>query len=81
MTAMADFAASGAFRFPAVFAADDMTALGEKLDAVLLGRPGRRLTGGVWTTVLPALTEIAAGLIGEGAFPVRALNATGHPNP
>jgi len=73
MTGMADFAASGAVRFPAVFAKDDMTALGEKLDAVLLGRPGRRLTGGVWTTVLPALTEIAAGLIGEGAFPVRAV--------
>jgi len=69
----ADFAASGAVRFAAVFRQDDMTALGEALDAVLLGRPGRRLMAGPWMTVLPALTRIAAGLIGEAAFPVRAV--------
>ena len=69
----ADFAASGAVRFPAVFTDHDMTALGVVLDAVLLGRPGRRLTEGAWTSVLPRLTRIAAGLIGEDAFPVRAV--------
>ncbi len=73
MMTVADFAASGAVRFPAVFGHDDMTALGDELDAVLLGRPGRRLTGGAWTSLLPALTEIAAGLIGDGAFPVRVV--------
>jgi hypothetical protein len=70
---MADFAATGAVRFPAVFRHDDMTALGGALDAVLLDRPGRRLTAGPWTAVLPGLTRIAAGLIGEAAFPVRAV--------
>ncbi len=73
MTQMADFAALGAVRFPAVFGHDDMTALGLGLDAVLLDRPGRRLTDGPWKRVLPALTQIAAGLIGEAAFPVRAV--------
>ena len=73
MGAPADFAASGAVRFPAVFGHDDMAALGDELDAVLLGRPGRRLTGGAWTSLLPALTGIAAGLIGETAFPVRVV--------
>ncbi len=73
MTEMADFAATGAVRFPAVFGHDDMTALGLALDAVLLGRPGRRLTSGAWVNVLPALTRLAAGLIGEATFPVRAV--------
>jgi hypothetical protein len=68
-----DFAASGAVHFPGVFDKDDMAALGVELDAVLLGRPGRRLISGSWTAVLPPLTAIAAGLIGEGAFPVRAV--------
>lgn len=73
MTDLADFAASGAVRFPAVFAHDDMTALGLALDAVLLGRPGRRLVDGRWADVLPVLTKIAADLIGDAAFPVRAV--------
>lgn len=73
MTGLADFAASGAVRFPAVFAKDDMTALGLALDAVLLGRPGRRLADGRWADVLPVLTKIAADLIGDAAFPVRAV--------
>ena len=73
MTTLADFAATGAVRFPAVFGQDDIAALGLALDAVLLGRPGRRLTVGAWTKVLPELTRVAAGLIGEDAFPVRAV--------
>lgn len=68
-----DFLKDGAARFPAVFAHEDMTALGAQLDAVLLGKPGKRLTAGPWTAALPPLTRIAAGLIGEGAFAVRAV--------
>jgi len=68
-----DFAASGAVRFPAIFDRDEMTALGIELDAVLLGGPGRRLTGGAWTAVLPRLQRIASELTGAGAFPVRAV--------
>jgi len=46
MVGTADFAATGAVHFPAVFGHDDMAALGLALDAVLLGRPGLRLTAG-----------------------------------
>ncbi len=73
MTDLANFTTSGAVRFPAVFSDDDMTALGEQLDAVLRGRPGSRLTSGAWTCVLPRLTKIAAELIGVTAFPVCAI--------
>ena len=73
MAEPADFAALGAVRFPAVFGHDDMTALGDTFNAVLHGRPGRRLSDGAWTAALPGLTRIAAELIGEKAFPVRAL--------
>jgi hypothetical protein len=73
MAGGADFAETGAIRFPAVYTHEDMAALGDKLDAVLLGRPGKRLTAGPWMEILPPLTRIAAELIGEGAFPVRAV--------
>jgi hypothetical protein len=73
MTDKADFTETGAIRFPAVFSRENMTALGAQLDAVLLGRPGKRLTAGPWVDALPPLTRIAAGLIGVGAFPVRAV--------
>jgi len=73
MVGKADYAASGALRYPAAFGKNDMAALGIALDAVLLGRPGRRLAPGPWMSVLPGLTRIAAGLIGDKAFPVRAV--------
>jgi hypothetical protein len=63
----------GALHVPAVFSREDMTALGDALDVVLLGKPGKRLMAGPWMDALPPLTCIAAGLIGEGAFPVRAV--------
>lgn len=67
-----DFVRDGAVRFPAVLTPDAVEWLREKLEPYLEGRPGKRLTGGLSDVIAP-VTALAAGLLGGGAFPVRAV--------
>lgn len=71
------FAQNGAELFPAVLTAEEVAALRERLDPAIDRRPGRRLPDGDMAgELLPAagsVGRIAAGLIGPGAFPVRAV--------
>jgi len=71
------FAHDGAALFEAVLTADEVTALTERLDPAIDGRPGRRLPGdaaiGDLLSADGKVGRIAAGLIGPTARPVRAV--------
>lgn len=76
MSHMPDFLNTGAIHFPAVLDAGQVAALADQLEPALMkGRPGKRLTGGLDSLLGPegALGRIAAGLIGGSSFPVRAV--------
>lgn len=66
------FAADGAAHYPAILNDEQVAATRAFLEPLLDSRPGRRLTE-LPSDLLSPLTRIAAGLIGEGAFPVRAV--------
>jgi len=72
-----DFARDGASLFPGVLSARDVAGLCARLDPAIDGRPGRRLPDESATGDLLAanglIGGIAAGLIGSGARPVRAV--------
>jgi len=72
-----DFARDGALLFPGVLSARDVAGLRTRLDPAIDGRPGRRLPDDRATGDLLAaeglIGRIAAGLIGPGARPVRAV--------
>ena len=67
-----DFATDGAAYFPAAIDSAVIQVLRQRLDQALDGRPGRRLTDDL-AAALPPLTRIAAKLIGDAAFAVRAV--------
>jgi hypothetical protein len=76
MSYMPDFLSTGAIYFPSVLDAGQVAALADQLEPALLkGRPGKRLTGGLNNLLGQegALGQIAASLIGGKSFPVRAV--------
>jgi len=71
------FARDGAALFPTVLSAGDVADLRDRLNPAIVGRAGRRLpddgaTGGL-LAANGTIGRIAAGLIGPGARPVRAV--------
>ncbi|MCF8506639.1 MAG: phytanoyl-CoA dioxygenase family protein [Caulobacter sp.] len=70
-------ARDGAALFPAALAADEIARLGERLEQVIDGRPGRRLpdetSAGHLLAPDGAIGRIAASLISGAARPVRAV--------
>ncbi|MBW8881931.1 MAG: phytanoyl-CoA dioxygenase family protein [Asticcacaulis sp.] len=71
-----DFERDGAAYFPAVLTMGQATSIVGKLDDVLGGRPGVRITDEAICAALcvwGAMRRIAAGLVGDAARPVRVL--------
>ncbi len=67
-----NLAQDGAAYFASVYAPIQVEGLRKQLEQALAGRPGTRLTGNLFAAVEP-MTRVATGLIGEKAFPVRAV--------
>lgn len=66
------FDSEGAAHYAGTFTIFQIEQLREHLEPALNGRPGKRLSGGLAGFLNP-LTAIATSLIGEAAFPVRAV--------
>jgi hypothetical protein len=66
------FEADGAAHVLGVLDAAQVEAARTRLNPGLAGRPGRRLSSGL-DDVLARLTPVAAALLGQAAFPVRAV--------
>lgn len=75
--AQSTWAAGGACLYPAMVSPDDIASLRDQADALLEGRPGRRLQPNDWTRMPAAMrltmAGIAEALIGPEARPVRVL--------
>ena len=70
------FSSDGAAHFAAILGDHEVAALNARLETAIDGRPGKRLVGVDWDGLLAstgAVGRIAAGLIGDEAFPVRAV--------
>lgn len=70
------FESHGAVHRSAVLDRTRAATLAARLEDALTGRPGKRLPGGDWASLLDAngpVGVVAASLIGPGAFPVRAV--------
>ncbi|CAL4868736.1 hypothetical protein MMA231_03025 [Asticcacaulis sp. MM231] len=68
------FSAGGAALYPAILAPEEVQDLAGRMEALISGRPGKRLVGMEWDGLVDAegrIGRIAAGLIGMQAKPVR----------